>query len=244
MWHKFYKWISPRSRVDLVFKVMIFLGLIIIFNVAFNRISNMGPKLSLQYLILNGLIVGGPFVASFFLILIKQAGLQKSLVRLSRFDHLTNLPNRRFFMKSCAEIVEKDAYAVLLVLDIDNFKAINDTWGHEVGDECLRSVGYILARTLRVDDLVGRLGGEEFGILLRNTRISNIGYIKTALLRPFPFKSEIGPQNLSVTVSIGACEIPKGGDLAVAFRSADSALYKAKRSGKARLEVQEMPPTA
>jgi len=238
MWHTFYKWISPKSRTDLILKMLLFTGLIILLNIASNRALNIGPTLPLQYLVLNSVVVGSPFVLLFFLILIKQVSLQKSLVRLSRFDHLTNLPNRRFFIKTCKEVVENDASSVLLVLDIDNFKDINDTWGHAVGDECLRSVGYILARTIRTDDAVGRLGGEEFGILLRNTRVAHIDYMTTTLLRPFPFRSELGPQNLSVTVSIGACEIPKGGDLDAAFLAADTALYHAKRNGKHRLEVQ------
>ena len=72
--------------------------------------------------------------------------------------------------------------------------------------------------------------------------MAHIDYITTALLRPFPFRSGLGPQNLSVTVSIGACEIQKGGDLDAAYLAADTALYHAKRNGKQRLEVQIMQP--
>lgn len=236
MLHGFYKWLSPRSLIDLAVKIALVCGIIILLNFAFNRYYIDAPNLTLEYLVVNSIVVGGPFVLLFFFVLTKQIGLQKSLVELARFDHLTNIPNRRYFLKQAEAAILTDDFSVLLLLDVDHFKSVNDTWGHAVGDECLKSLSHILARTVRSDDIVGRLGGEEFGILLRNTRLDMIGYISTHLLKPFPFNAKGDLNHLTVTVSIGACEIAKGGDLEAALVTADQALYKAKDRGRCRLE--------
>jgi len=237
MWHRFYKFLAPKSVIDLCAKVIFFCVLINVMNFAFNMWYPDAPSLPFQYIFLNGLLVGGPFVLLFFLVLIKQVKLQKSMVRLARYDDLTNLPNRRHFLKQTAMAIAEDEFAVLLIMDVDHFKRVNDTWGHTVGDACLRNIGHILARSIRSDDLVGRLGGEEFGILLRDTRLDRISYIVTKLLQPLPFNAGGKLEHLSVTLSIGACEIARGGDLDAAMIIADKALYRAKDNGRARMEL-------
>ncbi len=237
MWHGFYKRLAPKNIPDLLSKITLFCCIIILMNYAFNVSYRAAPSLSFRYIILNSIAVGGPFVLLFFLVLTKQAGLQRSLVELARFDYLTKLPNRRFFLKQSEVALSEVDFSVLMILDVDHFKKVNDTWGHAVGDECLKSLSHILARSIRSDDLVGRLGGEEFGILLRNTRLDRISYLTSKLLKPFPFNAGGALQHLTVTVSIGACEITKDGDLDAALIVADQALYKAKENGRARLEI-------
>jgi diguanylate cyclase len=237
VWHNIYKYLVPRNIPDLLAKMAFWCGAIALMNFGFNRFYPNAPTLPAKYLITHAIVVGGPFIALCFLILTKQVSLQRTLVRFARFDALTDLPNRRHFLKRAEAITLEVDTSVLLLLDVDHFKVVNDTWGHSVGDECLRSISHIFASVVRSDDIVGRLGGEEFGILLRNTNLNRIDYLTEKLLRPLPFNAGPNLEHLTVTVSIGACEIARGGDLDASMIDADKALYLAKANGRCRIET-------
>lgn len=237
MWHMAHKYLAPRNIPDYFAKMILWCAAIAVMNFAFNKFYPNAPELSPEYIITHAFVVGGPFVLLCFLIVTKQIELQRTFVKFARFDALTGLANRRHFLKRAAAIILEDKTSVLLLLDIDHFKAVNDTWGHSAGDECLKSISHIFAGSVRSDDLVGRLGGEEFGILLRNIRLKDIGYLTDKLLRPLPFNAGPSLEHLSVTVSVGAYEIINGGDLDVAMREADKALYRAKANGRCRVEM-------
>ncbi|WP_170984461.1 putative bifunctional diguanylate cyclase/phosphodiesterase [Rhodoligotrophos defluvii] len=148
-------------------------------------------------------------------------------------DGLTGLPNRLMF----SQCLERDLAGVragqttlaLLYLDIDNFKNVNDTWGHPAGDELIREVARRLLSVCRESDTVARLGGDEFAILCVDTDAENGRRVCNQVLKAFgePF-TEIG-QQMSITVSIGMALAPAAGiEASELFRKADIALYRAK----------------
>ncbi len=163
-------------------------------------------------------------------------------------DPLTGIANRRFFERRLGEEVERwlrrrEPLAYMLV-DIDHFKRVNDSYGHQVGDQVLQQVAELLGRDLRGVDLLARFGGEEFMLLLPNTTRAQATAIAERLCRNVerhPFVAS-GVQNLTVTVSIGvACLENEPADLpapgARLFKQADAALYAAKQAGRNRVTV-------
>lgn len=129
------------------------------------------------------------------------------------------------------------------MIDIDYFKAVNDTYGHLAGDEILKQLGAILKKNVRDTDKVVRYGGEEFAILFPHTDSGN-AYAKSEQLREMVsgFKFSAGSKNLNITVSIGLATYPAGRKISEAellVKSADEALYQAKEGGRNRTSVFE-----
>jgi len=175
-------------------------------------------------------------------IALENAALHHVVQRQATTDELTGLANRRRFMELfAAEIdrAERSGGTVALVLaDLDDFKRINDRFGHHVGDDALRRFAELLAAELREGDVGGRLGGEEFGILLPEADLEGAlavaGRIRRAVAEAYLFPGE--GIRVRFTVSLGVAGY--AGDAADAlFRRADVALYRAKASGKNRVAV-------
>jgi len=169
------------------------------------------------------------------------------LARLAGTDALTGLPNRRGFETHAAALLAPRARrAALLLLDLDRFKAINDGHGHPAGDAVLQQAAAVLARHLRVGDVPGRLGGEEFAVLLPGAEASD------ALRLAERLRSAVAAEvahpagaDARVTVSIGVAEVAADGTsrsaLDAALASADAALYRAKQAGRDRVEAAPPP---
>ena len=167
--------------------------------------------------------------------------LQKQLLELSQTDPLTALRNRRAFDERLDDAFEHsrryERPLSLVILDVDHFKSVNDSYGHDAGDAVLRGVANIIAGGTRQTDFAARIGGEEFAILLPETPLFE------ALQFGEKLRSSIGalPVNgHSVTVSIGVANVPHSripskGEL---FRAADQALYRAKMNGRNRVEIE------
>jgi diguanylate cyclase (GGDEF)-like protein len=239
MFHWVYRFLAPRNWQDALFKVALFTGLIILLNYGFNQLYYGQVTGRHVYIVLNSICVGTPFVVLFFFLVQKQVRLQRELAVRSRTDAMTGLSNRRYFLKRVHAALEDGISGVLLILDADHFKNINDTHGNLVGDECLEEIAYRLKRGLRTDDIIGRIGGEEFGLFLTNTSPQHVRSICAPLLEPIPFSSGGNQALLSVTLSMGASCMDPGDDLDTAMKSADEALYRAKENGRARLEFAE-----
>ena len=160
-------------------------------------------------------------------------------VNLAAKDSLTGLFNRRYFdihLKQMIEKANKESIKLyLLMCDIDNFKHVNDTYGHQAGDKVLTIVSRILKNTLRVTDLIARFGGEEFTILLTDIDISKA--IETAervrvKIEYMDFHIEDQIEPLKKTISIGVTEYKKEESIESFIERADKAMYEAKRTGK------------
>lgn len=193
-------------------------------------------------------VLGGIF---FFMIRrLRQAGQQiavreERIRRIAGQDELSRLPNRRTFdLRLDQEIAQlgrtKSALAVLL-LDLDRFKAVNDTYGHTAGDELLRQVATRLSGMMRLGDTVARLGGDEFGIIQTNLASPEGGAalgerILHALTEPFDI---MGVQT-TIGCSIGIALAPQdGADRETLMRLADTALYQSKNEGRNRFSFFE-----
>lgn len=160
-------------------------------------------------------------------------------VNLAAKDGLTGLFNRRYFdihLKQMIEKANKESIKLyLLMCDIDNFKHVNDTYGHQAGDKVLTIVSRILKNTLRVTDLIARFGGEEFSILLTDIDISKA--IETAervrvKIEYMDFHIEDQIEPLKKTISIGVTEYKKEESIESFIERADKAMYEAKTTGK------------
>jgi diguanylate cyclase (GGDEF)-like protein len=161
-------------------------------------------------------------------------------------DPLTGIANRRGFFEEADRLMRKQAWknqpVTALVFDLDNFKSINDRFGHALGDETLRLFARTMALTLRSSDVVGRLGGEEFAALLPNDLASAAAAGERVRSAIEIVGAEIDGQRVGTTVSIGAAavlELPC--DLAALLARADAALYRAKANGRNRLEIEAEP---
>lgn len=170
---------------------------------------------------------------------------QEALSHLARTDSLTELPNRRYFMERLNEELHRcrrhKEEAALIMLDIDHFKLVNDTWGHAVGDEVLQELARRTQNCLRVTDLAGRLGGEEFSILLPGTDKQGGMVFAERLRRSIaetPFATASGL--LNITISLGVSRLTTSDHIPdEPLLRADQALYHAKGSGRNRTEAAE-----
>jgi diguanylate cyclase (GGDEF)-like protein len=164
---------------------------------------------------------------------------QRELLRLTRLDGLTGLYNRTTFVElshqELARAQRQSSHTSILLLDLDFFKRVNDTFGHPAGDAVLKNVAFIANHTVRATDLVGRLGGEEFIILLPNTSIEAARGLAEKLRanierHPSPWESTV----IKTTISIGlaSTSAAENRDFDHLYTAADKALYQAKERGR------------
>ena len=167
--------------------------------------------------------------------------LRRSLERAVK-DPLTSMHNRRYLERHLGQLVaqnvERGRPVSLLILDVDHFKAVNDTYGHDVGDQVLREVAGRITASLRGIDLSCRFGGEEFVAAFSGVDADRALQIAERLRKkiadePFPVQTEQGP--LHVSVSIGAATSHGGDTAETLLKRADQALYRAKKDGRNRV---------
>lgn len=163
---------------------------------------------------------------------------ERIIEHLAYHDALTELPNRRFFMKQIREEIEiaeiKDSMFAVLFLDIDQFKNINDTWGHEQGDRVLREVASRIQKSLRPTDLIARFGGDEFTILLGNiASASEVENLVKKIQQDFEELIIVGDREYNISFSTGIALYPQHGKTIDAMLAkADTALYEVKKQEK------------
>ncbi|HEX4881286.1 MAG TPA: EAL domain-containing protein [Porticoccaceae bacterium] len=170
---------------------------------------------------------------------------QEELRHLATHDHLTELPNRRLFLDRLDHGIRRarreQRQLVVLFVDIDDFKAINDTYGHHVGDEILREVGRRLREAVRQSDTVARLAGDEFTVLAdgpSEEAEALIAKLQACFLEPFV----AGERILPVSASVGVALYPSdGADIEGLMQHADRAMYEAKERHKAPAPAAERP---
>lgn len=164
--------------------------------------------------------------------------VESKLDRLAHYDHVTLLTNRHYFEHRLrvllADMRTKGCRAALLFVDLDNFKDVNDTYGHHVGDVLLRSVAERMRHSLRAEDEISRLGGDEFALLLtRGADLAQIERVAQKILKALTQPVSIEGRDIFVGVSIGSVLLPDDTDeYHSALRFADMAMYHAKHLGK------------
>ena len=169
---------------------------------------------------------------------------EEALKRLANTDGLTGVLNRRRFMELARqEVARSRRYGgplSLIMLDVDHFKAVNDTHGHEVGDEVLVSLSKVCRKVLRQVDLFGRVGGEEFMALLPETDLAAAAKVAERLRLELARHPVSGshPQ-LRVTISLGVSQLVPDMRLSDLMRTADDAMYRAKQNGRNRVEISD-----
>lgn len=163
--------------------------------------------------------------------------LYEQMARHATHDSLTGLPNRKYFHDHLSEMItsaerDKKTFAVLY-LDLDGFKAINDALGHAAGDQIIESTARRLEQCIRKGDMVARVGGDEFIVLLREITSYDVYEVADKIIKSLsePFISTTSA--LYITTSIGVAMYPQdGAEANVLINNADSAMYEAKRDGK------------
>lgn len=163
---------------------------------------------------------------------------QRRMERMAFYDTLTDLANRRLFQDRLAQAIDhcgrKETTAALLYLDLDQFKRVNDTLGHEAGDNLLRQVANRLIECVRTEDTVGRPGGDEFTILLFEVASpSDAGVVAEKIIERLQEPINVAGHNLVITTSIGITIMPTDGkDANILMKNADLAMYRAKERGR------------
>ena len=158
----------------------------------------------------------------------------------SRIDGLTSIFNRTTFMELLLDEIKRsqilDYPLVLLILDIDDFKKVNDTHGHLTGDAILQGMGAILKASLRRNDIVARYGGEEFAVLIPHESLSQAAQVAEKIRANLA--AMVVPDAPNITVSIGCTAYVPGEQSETFFKRADDALYTAKTEGKNRVCIK------
>lgn len=163
----------------------------------------------------------------------KRKETESELIKLASSDTLTGLPNRSYFQANQASLVKKNINHALLVFDLDNFKKINDSMGHQVGDAILCQVAKRMLTLGRKQDTVYRLGGDEFSIIIEGTNdIHTITTLAKEILRTVAIPFKIKNQEIVLYSSIGIVLSPEDGNSShELLKNADTAMYHAKGSG-------------
>lgn len=206
------------------------------------------PNLTVNQYFQNDLIIAGVFILTAwplgFYVKIANEHIEE-LKNLANVDGLTGVYNHRYFHEILKEKIvscEKDSTPISMIfMDIDYFKNYNDLYGHQSGDEVLKTIGNLLKKTIRKDDIAARYGGEEFALILPHT--SEKEAIKVAenirkIIEETYFEGEENQPNGKITVSIGISVYPdKAKNDVELIKSADDALYRAKFFNKNRIET-------
>jgi two-component system cell cycle response regulator len=163
-------------------------------------------------------------------------------IEMAITDALTGLYNRRYMETHVGTLVEqalsRGKPLTVLVLDIDYFKSVNDTHGHDAGDDVLREFALRIKKSIRGIDLACRFGGEEFVVVMPETDLAVATMVAERLRRKIasePFPIQQGARSIEVTISIGIAALGGGDNAATVLKRADQALYRAKRDGRNRV---------
>ena len=170
---------------------------------------------------------------------LRNALLYRQAITQARRDPLTQISNRAAFDESMSKQLSAhkrhQADFSLMIIDIDHFKKVNDTYGHIAGDKVLKVVANIISKTIRGSDEVFRYGGEEFVVILGNTNQDGASFIAERVRRQIQQKVLDTSKNIQVTVSVGVASSDRVNDPTDTLEYADRALYQAKELGRNRI---------
>lgn len=190
-------------------------------------------------------LISTPISLAILRMALKLSSTQAELKRLANTDPLTQLDNRRSFFfaaEHClAEAASADSHAALLVFDADHFKDLNDNYGHAAGDQALVSIAAVLRANFRSEDLICRVGGEEFAVLIPGVDAQTAEPLAQRLVdsianAPLTLNGAI----IEYSVSCGIADTSQTYDLAALFKTADDAMYLAKQQGRCRVALHKL----
>ncbi|NLY19236.1 MAG: EAL domain-containing protein [Clostridiaceae bacterium] len=171
---------------------------------------------------------------------------EKTLKHIAQHDYLTNLPNRYTINLTLKNAIEKaaidDSIVAVILLNIDRFKVINDTYGHDTGDKILIEAAKRLKASIRYTDVIARLGNDEFLCVIENVvSIDDVNKVIAKLQKAFEGKYKIGSNELSITASMGVSIFPRDGkNVGILIKNADIAMYHAKSKGKNKCQFYSL----
>ncbi len=225
---------APVGLSDAIVKFVIFQAMIAPFNLVIYHAVLGASWGTFAKTLLSGFLVSAPFIVLALAMLAHLQKLRCQLAELASTDMLTGLLNRRAFLgligSGPEDVLATDG--TMLMIDIDHFKRINDTYGHEVGDLCLRAVANFLQNLVHEKDYIARIGGEEFGCF--TTRDAHFA-LEVAQKLASGLRIDAGPHGfLELTMSVGSARSAAGSAIKQALSRADKALYAAKGAGRAR----------
>lgn len=216
-----------------------------LFKLGANGLHDSGQVLLLSQFVLLESIVNLVLMA-FGILMLANEFLLTELRDLAEKDPLTNVFNRRAFLilldKAMSMAQRTHSALPVLLMDLDHFKKINDTWGHQCGDEVLRHFVGVVTNCLRNEDVMGRIGGEEFSIFLPTAGLADATAAAERLCAAVTAKPVTTAQGtIYVTVSIGVTLCAPGDSSEIALHRADQAMYLAKERGRNRVEIFQPP---
>lgn len=230
--------IAPRNRVDLILKVTVLIVAFTSFDYVVGRAMSDFTKSNVIIELLVTLSIAAPFGFFVMSIMAVQRKLKERLRFLAETDQLTGLPNRQAFLSRATEKILAQPNSTIMMIDVDHFKAVNDKYGHYIGDISLRRVGRHLTNSIRTGDIVGRIGGEEFAVLLMDADKTTAELVSSRICQPIKIDVakdlEVDMPSFELTMSLGGVMALPGQNLNALIRHADHALYRAKASGRAR----------
>ncbi len=173
--------------------------------------------------------------------------LSSKLISQAEIDPLTQAFNRHAFMtllnKARSRCERRDLPLSVMMIDLDHFKSINDSWGHHAGDQVLRQFCALASATLRNEDVIGRMGGEEFCVILTATNLSEAHEIGERLRQACEAETVLSDETrIRYTISVGIAQVKESETLEAAIRRADQAMYRAKHIGRNRVELAPRTP--
>ena len=241
MKHAIFQWLlrtfALNKRRDYILKPLAVLTtFLVLFTVVDVGIVKQDPA-ALPGSIVTAALVQLPFTTLAFAMMTYMDRMQSQLADLAMTDVLTGLPNRRAFVARSARAHNRGDSGFVLIIDADHFKRINDTYGHAVGDRCLQAIAKRINDVRRPEDIIGRIGGEEFGAFMPYCTMEEITRIGGRLCGAIFINLPEERDPLRLTLSVGAAETHPQEVIEAALSRADEALYAAKATGRARLVV-------
>ncbi|MDD2791399.1 MAG: EAL domain-containing protein [Sulfurimonas sp.] len=158
---------------------------------------------------------------------------KEKFYKLSHIDQLTNLPNRLFISEAIKQKIEENKPFVLILFDLDEFKMMNDSYGHRFGDKILLEITHILQDVFGTDTFIARMGGDEFGVIYEEKEINAVQKVMDRLYARFNNPFELDFIHVYATASAGICRFPEDAvTMEEMYQEADVAMYNAKKIGK------------
>lgn len=231
---------TPRSGrqlvVSFVFWECVFASVYLLLLGVF---GHLGTVPVWQHVVL-GWLLCAPFLTITLMVISEHLQLSKKFRDLSEVDTLTGLRNRRSFLSLAKSRHDPGGRDLLILLDIDHFKSVNDTYGHQMGDLCLKEVAKFLSGWIRPADVLCRYGGEEFAVFLSNTSLRAALPVAQTVSRGHRF--DLGGTRVNITFSMGLAQWEHGQTLDEVLSNADQALYYCKRNGRAQAHAFGLEP--